>query len=206
MEVNSSCASFSSPPKDKNNDPQFQLISSKEYERSNNRFNTRLVREVRRLLKRVNPGHHPLVKRQNSIHWQEYKELRRNEKNCYLHNTSLQPRASQFSNSDKFILFFSLCLFSKTLTFFVGWKEPLEEFYGFFWLAAVAYQSYFLKSWFSFGIAYGCIIEFLFRVHNFVTSHDPIHHKMLSSHSFHFVVDQTLGWLAIIHNEMQNVY
>lgn len=159
MEVNSSCASFSSPPKDnKNNDPQFQLISSKEYERSNNRFNTWLVREVRRLLKRVNPGHHPLVKRQNSIHWQ-CKELRRNEKNCYLHNTSLQPRASQFSNSDKFILFFSLCLFSKTLTFFVGWKEPLEEFYGIFWLVAVAYQSYFLKSWFSFGIAYGCIIK-----------------------------------------------
>lgn len=130
MEVNSSCASFSSPPKDnKNNHPQFQLISSKEYERSNNRFNTRLVREVRRLLKRVNPGPHPMVKRQNSIHWQ-CKELWRNEKNCYLHNTSLQPRASQFSNSDKFILFFSLRLFSKTLTFFVGWKEP---FRGILW-------------------------------------------------------------------------
>lgn len=121
-------------------------------------LNTRLVREVRRLLKRVNPGHHPMVKRQNSIHWQ-CKELWRNEKNCYLHNTSLQPRASQFSNSDKFILFFNLCLFSKTLTFFLGWKEPLEEFYGIFWLGAVAYQSYFLKSWFSFGIAYGCIIK-----------------------------------------------
>lgn len=155
MEVNSSCASFSSPPKDnKNNDPQFQLISSKEYGRSNNRFNTRLVREVRRLLKRVNPGHHPMVKHQNSIHWQ-CKELWQNEKNCYLHNTSLQPLTVSFPTLTN--LFCSLvCVYSQR--HWPSWfdaKSLLEKFYGNFWLAAVAYQSYFLKSWFSFGIAYG---------------------------------------------------